>query len=265
MKKIILSTLVISALFIMSTNAQDLKSKKGETILPEKSDWAISVSANPFLNYFGAFMSTAGGVAPKFDFLGADKYIVGKYFVDEKTAYRAKVGIGLGSKSVTTLVQKLKADGTNDGTATVEDVVKTSNTDITLGAGIEKRKGNTRLQGFYGAEALINLGGGKVTKTYGNPINAGNTGTHTLESKAGSTFGISARAFIGAEYFVLPKFSIGAEYGWGLGLSSTGEGSVKSESWDGTAVVSKETKTGKQSNFGIGVDISPVIVLTLHF
>lgn len=39
--------------------------------------------------------------------------------------------------------------------------------------------------------------------------------------KNGTTISLGVRGFIGAEYFVLPKMSIGGEFGWGLGLSTT--------------------------------------------
>ena len=35
-----------------------------------------------------------------------------------------------------------------------------------------------------------------------------------------SSFGVILRAFIGAEYFIAPKISITAEYGWGFGFTS---------------------------------------------
>lgn len=47
MKKIIVPILLITC--IRSFYAQDLTSKKGEPILPEAKDWAISVDATPFL------------------------------------------------------------------------------------------------------------------------------------------------------------------------------------------------------------------------
>jgi len=53
MKKSI--ALVAMAFGVTSAFAQDLTSKKGEPFLPEAGDYAISIDANPFLNYLGTF------------------------------------------------------------------------------------------------------------------------------------------------------------------------------------------------------------------
>ena len=97
------STLVLACLLGCSaTFAQDLTSKKGETILPEAGDWSIGVDAAPFLNYFGRFLSNAGGTAPTFEFLdGSLMHIVGKRYVDETTAQRAILRLGFTSSSST--------------------------------------------------------------------------------------------------------------------------------------------------------------------
>lgn len=42
--------------------AQELTSKKGEPILPEKGDWSFSIDANPFLFYIGNIFNK-GGIA----------------------------------------------------------------------------------------------------------------------------------------------------------------------------------------------------------
>jgi hypothetical protein len=50
------------------------------------------------------------------------------------------------------------------------------------------------------------------------------------------------------------KLSLGVEFGWGLGFSSTGEGETTSEQWNGTAVETTTARTGKSSSFGFGTD-----------
>ncbi|MFM7033049.1 MAG: hypothetical protein ACKOX4_11120, partial [Bacteroidota bacterium] len=46
------------------------------------------------------------------------------------------------------------------------------------------------------------------------------------ETKSSNT-SIMARGFVGAQYFILPKISIGAEYGLGLMLMSEKTGDLK--------------------------------------
>ena len=163
----------------------------------------------------------------------------------------------------------------------VEDVKKTSTKTIMLGAGMEKRRGHGRLQGFYGAEALISFAGGtKDVYEYGNAITADNTnptnafgffGARTLEEKTGSTLSIGARAFAGVEYFILPKICLGGEFGWGILFSKTGEGNLKQEQWDGatSTIVETETPTGGSGQFLIDTDnntlVTGTVFLLFHF
>jgi hypothetical protein len=270
MKKQITTVATAIALGLFTANAQDLTSKKGEPILPEEGDWGIGVDATPFLNYAGNFFGkTASNSAPTWDFLSGNQTIVGKYFKDATTAYRAAIRLGFGSSKNSNYV--------NDDTNTspdpkfVQDTKSTSFNGIGLSAGLEMRKGKTRLQGYYGGELGLFIGGMKDKFTYGNAFSSTNmspTSTNwstmtsgpvisrTTELKYGSMFQFGLRGFIGAEYFVLPKMSIGGEFGWGLGFSSVGEGQITTETWDmaNNAVKTTTTKTGKQSSFAFDTD-----------
>lgn len=288
MKKSVLA--VAMAFGVTSAFAQDLTSKKGEPILPEKGDWAISADATPFLNYLGNFFGkTANNAAPNFNFLTGNSVIVGKYFLDEKTAIRAGINLGFGSRSATNLVTQDNQPAPAAGTLPlqVSDVVKHGTTGFGITAGIEKRKGKTRLQGYYGAELGIYVGGTNDKFTYGNAyagtgtsqgtsqaptstIWTPNLSTNTTYSASGSynpangrvtqitggtNFQIGVRGFIGVEYFILPKMSLGGEFGYGIGVSTTGAGTVTQEGiYTGTTVGTQQTKTGTSTNFVAGTD-----------
>jgi hypothetical protein len=241
--------LLASALFAGTAFAQDLTSKKGETILPEAGDWAISFDAVPFLNYFGQMLSNAGASSPSVGYTNGYPWAIkGKMFKDEKTAYRAGIRLGFGS----TTMRNMIADAASTAVITfpaapaeVEDEYKASYNGITLTGGLEMRRGKSRLQGYYGGELWISFGGMKDTYTYGNalststttPVSAaastdwssmggnnmgtdpyGNTSRKTEQKWSSMSFGL--RGFIGVEYFIFPKISVGAEYGWGFGLAS---------------------------------------------
>jgi len=188
--------------------------------------------------------------------------IQGKMFKDEKTAYRAGIRLGFGGSKESVEVAKQYVQGGAPTTVTFPtkaDVVinekKTSSKDIALSGGIEMRRGKTRLQGYYGGELGFGLSGSKSKYTYGNALVADNTTAGTTgiavntndnfgdgnymavsspvsqgqdddarptEVKNGSTITFGLRGFIGAEYFIFPKMSIGGEFGWGLALSKTG-------------------------------------------
>jgi hypothetical protein len=249
---------------------EELSSKKGEPFLPEKGDWCISIDASPFLKYAGNFIGSNGlNASPTFDFLSGNQTILLKYFVDPSKAYRVGLRLGLGSISSTSKVSTIPFESP---TTYVDNVSKVSNSNIGLTAGMEWRKGKTRLQGFYGAEAGLAFGSSIRTYTYGNELKVSNPVSRIIENKSGATFGLGLRGFIGAEYFIIPKISIGGEFGWGLGLSTTGEGENTTEYWNSSAVKTTVTPTGGSTSIGIDTDhlntiFGPAgtIRLSLHF
>lgn len=276
------SVLALALAFGVTTAfAQDLTSKKGEPILPEAGDWGISTDATPFLNYAGNFFGkSAFNSAPTFNFLASNSIIVGKYFKDEKTAYRAGINIGFSKKSASNLVDQDNFTGTG-ANPKVTDKTSVSNTGFGITAGLEKRKGKTRLQGYYGGELGLYFGSTHQKNTYGNIFgNAGTAGTsmsptsttwatgsntvsgsgatasRVTDYKSGTTMQFGLRGFVGVEYFVLPKMSLGGEFGWGLGWTHQGAGQTITES-PNTAFTGAQTttaKTGTSGSLAIGTD-----------
>ena len=233
MKKTVL--MIACALATTVASAQDMNSKKGTPILPASGDWSIGVNASSFLDYAGNLMNGSNS-AFVFDWQNPG-VITGKMMKDDNTAYRVGVRLGFGSAT----------EGTGDTTSGALSETKVSGNNINLSAGLQMYRGQGRLKGYYGAEAGIGLAGAKTTNSYNGNAAAG----EELENKAGSTFGLNLRGFIGVEYFFAPKMSISGEYGWGLGLSSTGEGETKTADGSGG---SSTSKTGKSSSFGIDTD-----------
>lgn len=284
MKKSI-TFLVLMLILSVFVNAQELTSKKGVPILPEKGEYAIGIDAVPFFYYLGnMFNGNTSNGGPLFDFTGNyPMTFYGKYMVDAKTAYRVKLQIGYNSLTDKEFVTKDAA--TPDPDVQVEDKAKRNRTDIVLGFGLEKRRGKGRLQGIYGAEALIIYGAQKSTFEYGNSWNPtllhhtadfgdnyymGNPDNIITEDKSGSSFGFGVRGFVGVEYFFAPKISIGGEFGWGLDIVSQGEGSTTFEYIDNTTatpfVDTKIINNAGGSNFGFGTDnLSGAINLLFYF
>lgn len=251
--------------------AQDLTSKKGEVILPEAGDWSIGIDATPVLEYVGGFFSETGASAAVFQphsviqgvpGNGSGFAIKGKYMVDAQTAYRAKVRVALNSTNDRTFVP----DAT-DPDETVEDAFKTSEFGIVLGAGLEKRRGNTRLQGVYGAEAMLGFGSMKNTFEYGNDIEDSGESFRVTEEKMGSAVMFGVAGFIGVEYFVAPKVSCGGEYTWGVMVNSQGDGEVTAETFDGSDSDTTTSETAGGSSFSIdtGVFGSAALFLNMYF
>ncbi|MCB9188010.1 MAG: hypothetical protein H6599_01885 [Flavobacteriales bacterium] len=251
---------------IANAQTTQVTNDKGTVVTPEAGDWAIGFNAAPIFDYVGNAFNGSTGNSLSTQFVNSNNAIYGKMFIDENTAYRASVRLMYGSGTTISLQDTNTVDAAPDY---LENKIKASGAGVVLGAGIEKRRGHGRLQGYYGGEALITLGGTTPNMKYEYALamdtanlNAGLvTNGRTLSSKAGSTFGIGVRGFIGAEYFVLPKISIAAEYGWGLGFSTTGAGETVSEVYGfETSTATTETvfelttMTGKSSSFNIDTD-----------
>ena len=246
--------LLIAALFTAGLSfAQDgLTSKKGVPILPEAGDWAIGFDASSLLNYGGNLLNGSAGnsLDPMGDINATTIY--GKYFVDANKAYRGMVRIGFGSKTITGNVPDA-----NDPSATVVNDTIASGLNITLGGGIEMRRGKGRLQGVYGPIAMITLGTASTEYTYGNVPSA----ARVVADKQGSTFGITVGGFGGVEYFFAPKISVGAEVMWGINFTSTGAGEKTTQ----TILGETTEETGTSSAFTIDVMPNSVISLNFHF
>jgi len=259
-------TLIIATLFVAgAVMSQDLTSKKGELYLPEAGDYAIGIDAAPFLNYVGNLIGGAdGNVAPTFGphplVQGAGPIghsIYGKMMIDATSAYRANVRLGIQSITTKTIVADLATAG-----ETVEDKTKVGVTGVTIGLAKEFRRGNTRLQGVYGAGAQITYNSMKTTFEYGNTLE--NMGSQLVEQKTGSTFGLIVAGFAGVEYFFAPKMSVGGEYGFGIAFNSTGNGSTTTDVFDAESV---EVETGGGSAFGLdtGVIGQSNLMMTFYF
>lgn len=313
MKKSILAVAVV--LGTTSAFSQDLTSRKGENYLPEAGDWAIGIDAVPLLNYVGnifgkaADNTHAGNIwTPS----NPNLVITGKYFVEDGLAYRGGIRLGFGSNSETVTVgDRGTTVATNpwpEALPTVENKMKNGYTNVGLTFGLEKRKGNTRLQGFYGAELGFLINSGSQKYTYGNGLTAASAGVpvtvdaaddfgtnviygeadgngnaidlRQISHKSGVNFSLGLRAFIGAEYFIIPKLSIGGELGWGLALNISGKSTDVYETVGetagqaaGTGAVHEITREGsKTASFGLDNSIvnplfGPVgrLNLTFHF
>lgn len=263
--------LVLAAIFGASASfaqVTSLKNKKGFEILPEAGDYAIQFDATPMLNFaveavkMGATNGNqAAGTAAYVT--GFNNTIVGKYFKDASTAYRVKVGINTNSTKTTVTIPSLA-----DPAVTAEQYTTSKFTQISLGGGLEKRRGHNRLQGFYGGEAMITIGSTNplVSTEYSQDLNVmfNDYGISTETINKGSAFGFGLRGFAGVEYFVLPKISLGAEFGWGLSFS-TGKTETTTRVSDGTTITETTTANPKQSSFGFANTVSGNIVATFHF
>ena len=259
MKKKILfvAALFAGSLAFAQGTTTSMKNKKGLEVLPQAGDWAIQMNAAPMLTYLGSALSNAGAVSPGVSSTFGNSVFVGKKFTSATEAYRVKLGINISRNSI---------DSTTTNAAGT-DYIKTTNSNVTnvvLGFGKEWRRGHNRLQGFYGVEGLVQIGSTTPVPSYEYNIGmqaavddgfevAGIAGNRSKGVTKASAFGIGARGFIGVEYFVLPKISIGGEFGWGIGYqTSSAEG--ETEISNGTEVTVVKAVQPKVSGLVINND-----------
>jgi hypothetical protein len=234
MKKIIFSIL-LSVVFV-SVNAQDTENderdrpttKSGKQILPVAGDYAIGLSAQPFVQYIGNLFGFTGSNNVGLVQFYNNQSIYGKYFLDDNTAIRGQLRISRFNQSV------VYSDVQNDLVASdplaleqVEDNYRSTDGNYTFYAGYEKRRGYGRLQGFYGAAVNLDFSFDNEKYSYGNEMTASNptptsfngSPSNRLLSQKDRSISVGAGVFGGVEYFVARKISLQAEVGWSINYS----------------------------------------------
>lgn len=265
-----------------------LRSKRGYLILPEGDEWALGISAQPFLNYVGNIFNSNGNSSPSFDYTtspaSAGLAIFGKKMIDANTAYRARFNFSSGSSINKQVIAMDELAPDANAPAFVDDWQKNNNTQLVISAGIEKRRGKSRVQGVYGGEVVIGYSAGKTKYQYGNHFstdfntpNTSNFGNNLVgagriaELKNGKSFLVGARGFVGVEYFIAPKISLGGEFGYLLSFRTNSKTYITTESWNGTANTVQKIKTERYDNngltsYGVGLDnLSASINLLFYF
>ena len=275
-----LSIIAVALFITIGLQAQtELVSKKGFPILPEAGEYMIGIDATPFFSYMGnMFNGNTTNSAPNFGFTATNPLsLYGKYMVDENTAYRGIVRLGYTNFKNKSYIVEDDQPLPIDNDKKVEDFHTNSQTHITLGAGIEKRRGSGRLQGIYGGQLLFNINTYKDSYEYGNAFsttnttpsrtNFGNNAGWVTYDKGGTNFGIGLQGFVGVEYFFAPKLSVSGEFYYGFQFSNTGDGTVETESWDYTNNVVKlsTTETAGYRFFGFDNAVTGAINFNFYF
>lgn len=284
--------LASACMLLASTTYVDAK-KPEKNYLPEAGDVTIGVNAVPFLNYLGNVFGKSdknkinpekiGGVPAVPGLDNPTMSIFGKYFLTDQTALRLNVGIGINSITQSGYVTD-DAAAVNDplSVAEVEDTYKYRNSGMSIAVGYEWRRGSKRLQGFWGGQAILAYSNSKHFFGYGNAIteinqdpsqyddfnnwdfsvtpptleNIGNNSRLLMQSDGRSwTYGLGG--FVGVEYYIAPKISIGCEMSLNLLWTTGGKKYQKSERFnpDFNKVEENIRWTGKSdSGFRFGTE-----------
>jgi len=220
----------------------NLVSKKGITILPEKGEYSLGIDASPFLDYLGnAIMN--GANSPEFASYGFG--ITGKYMTSNKSALRVSLSTTLYNEK--DYYSAVKSELTPDALSPqyVEDVISSSVENFRVSFGIEKRRGKSRVQGYYGVDGLIRYSNSQTKYTYGNDINIDfnmpditasvwNGNQRLVKASTNNTFSVGAFGFVGVEFFFGPKLSLGGELGYSVEYATSGYSQSTYEYWNTT-------------------------------
>lgn len=260
MKQTFIIFLVILVQLAQAQNrdsSQVLTNKKGIAILPQPGDWAIGISAQPFLEYAGNMLTAAFNPAPIFTSANPGLFYA-KYTLNNNTAIRGGLSIGISSNTDKNI---------NPTDPDKYDKYKESSLSIGITLGIEKYKNfKSRLRGYYGADLGIekssyfgpSLGfGGMVSGKYSfeDAVDIPND----YKEVGGNTYTLAARGVIGLEYFIAPKISISGEFGITAYGSVTGDRTYIPET--GAEI----TLNPGSSSFGIILNTNSLVNLFFYF
>lgn len=253
---------------------EPLRGKKGQLILPEKGNIGLSVNVVPLFHWLGnSFNANSSNLYASgnrfFNILGSS-VIMGRWMTSDKNALR--VALGFGHNHLYDVYHY------NDQ---VVDTRTGSVGAYVLNIGAERRGGKGRLQGYYGIDFIVGLRTeGANVYTYGNNFSSsnpnlistnwgsnirGNDRVLTQDTKVTVSAGI--RPFVGVEYFLAPKISIGAEFGGSFVYSGTFRAKETIELYTGSASsVVREQYTGGGSQFNAYMDnMGGAIFMNFYF
>jgi len=206
----------------------------------EKGNWSLTFSAMPTFDWFGnALNGTEGNMYDTEGHL-LDQWNTNGVMIKNANGVngmsRFYVGINASSMMMTNEVFDDLSTSPND---LVTDSKLISSTTVALGYGLERFRGDKfRLK--YGVDFMVLYGTGNNTSfIYGNSFGDGNLAPITTvwnettvmteapqasriaSSKSGSQLGLGASPFVGAEYFLKEKFSLGIEFHLATSLNTT--------------------------------------------
>jgi len=273
MKKVILFSIALICLSPCFSQ-EVLSNKNGRAILPEKKDFSIGFDASPVFNYLGNIFNDSRN--NNLDSLGSEFPLTlsGKYFLKDDLAIRAILRTGFSNRSNKSQVQDLSSTDTN---ARVNDETIRKSLNLVLGFGLEYRKGNGRLQAFYGPQILFSYQNASTEFNYGNEISilapAGNPSSATRISKqeTGAILGIEAGGFAGVEYFFAPKISFSAEVGISFRYENQQDGSTTFENYERSLLFilpienQSTSSTSSPGNSLLELDTRPNAGIALNF
>ncbi|MGE0560743.1 MAG: outer membrane beta-barrel protein [Flavobacteriales bacterium] len=238
MKKIFLSITLI--VFVATTFAQQ------DTLKGQKGDWGISINISGLIN----------NITLQNQKDGAGNYVIfGRKYIKDDVAIRLGFNVAYDN-------QKWNSEDSiiiGSGSTALRQIDSTiSRFDFSISGGYEKHLGSTKRLDPYFA-GVLTIGRIGNTETTANTNVKDITGTdktqHIIQQDGGFYFGIGGVA--GFNYFIAPKFSLGAEFGYFYSYSKTGGDYNES-------VVNTPVSGSQSSTFSRGIDEQSINSLNVN-
>lgn len=283
MKKTLHFSLLLGCIFvsILHVNAQQTTSNSR---FPKSGDFNFGLNAVPILKWIGNTLNanTDNNAIEEDKFVYPDPSLLLRYAKTENLFYRLTLLGGRDQRNQENLIW----DNTqpNNPLATVSDNKKSLNNFWGVGFGLEKRRTNGNLQGYFGAELFYTRDNNKSVYSYGNAFNINNqtptttvdfdnrtfqnVGERVLKTSTGSQNTVALRTFLGSEYFFTTGISLGVEFGWFFAQNFQAQGQTTSEYFDSNSksVQTITRKTGGKSEYSDGFDnLEGAILLNFYF
>ena len=237
-----------------SYNSRDLTE-----ILPQAGDLALGLDASPILDYFGNMFNNSIHNSTSSFLRSSSPILYMRYHLSDKLALRARLQWKGNKQSSSFQVadqEALAKDPMSE--AKVQDRKVIRNNGWTFGTGVQYFRGYGRLRGFVGCDLDYKVGrdveryyyGNKMTSDNKTPLtsnwssgSSSNKSERLLVKSAGWVHNIGVGAFVGVEYYFLPKMCIGVESGARMNATLRGKGKEQSERFVGNTYHNDWVKT----------------------
>jgi hypothetical protein len=176
-----------------------------------------------------------------------------RYYLADDLALRVRANLTLNN---------FKTDFSDTTGAGEHDVTKGHFVGLNLG--IQKNMGHSkRLEPYIAGDLTVGFGKTGITD---NTTDFSDTISQEILTEPGNSTTVGVIANAGFNYYFTDHFAFGAEFGYGLLYTSTGEGETTFTSTTGNTTVTNTSHTGSSKSFGLsGTGGLGLIMITVAF
>lgn len=262
---------ILALILTFSAIAQEEKTKEEKRYVPQAGDIAVGIDGGPLFDYVGNMFNGTQNNGLNFN----ENTLYLRYFIADNAAIRGVLSINNSTNINRFYVQDDAAFFEDPLTnKQLEDVQTQKNRNMMLRVGYQGFREYKRLVGFYGADLGFRYQKNSTIYEYGNQMTVlnpnpttqwGNLSPRNLEVIGGSVKTIFVGAFTGAEYYFMPGFCVGGEFGLSYGTSFQGQSYSKRELMVETLHVEEDVATNPGSRWSNTNSQFPYTYGSLYF